>query len=368
MKVGITGLPQAGKTTIFSLLTGGKVDVSSWSGKEAHVGIARVPDVRVDRLAGIFRPRKTTYATVEYVDLPALPPRDAGRERAGQAMEMAPYLASLKNADALLEVVRAFEDQKAPHPEGPVDPKRDIEQVELEMILSDLAVVEKRLERLEKDLKKTRAPELETEYSVLSRFKGALEREQPLRDLDLGDEEQKRVRGFTFLSAKPLLVVLNLGDEDAAKVPDVVEQFGLRGQTALGNVAVTAVCGKIEAEIAALPEEEARSFLADLGLGASGLERVIRESYALLGLLSFYTAGEPEVRAWTIRRGTTAQQAAGVIHSDFERGFIKAEVVSFDDMVELGSFQAARSRGALRLEGKDYEVREGDVILFKFNV
>jgi ribosome-binding ATPase YchF (GTP1/OBG family) len=228
--------------------------------------------------------------------------------------------------------------------------------------------VEKRLERLEKDLKKARSPELETEHSVLIRFKSALEQEQPLRNLEVSDEEAKRVRGFTFLSAKPLLVVLNLGDSDTARVPRVVEEYGLQEFAGRRQVAVTAVCGRIEAEIAALSEADARLFLDDLGLRESGLSRIIQESYSLLGLISFYTAGEPEVRAWTIPRGFTAQQAAGVIHSDFERGFIKAEVVSFGAMVELGSFQAAKAKGVLRLEGKDYIVQDDDVILFRFNI
>jgi GTP-binding protein YchF len=362
LKVGIIGLPQVGKTTVFNLLTAGEVDVSSWSGQEAHVGVAKVPDARVDRLADLFTPRKTTYATVEYVDLPALSRRE------GESSSMASYLTSLKNADAMLHVVRAFDQPGIPHSEGSLDPKRDVEIVELEMVLWDLSIVGKRLERLEKDLKKARTADLEAEAEILRRFKETLEGERPLRDLELTPEEHRRVRGFTFLSAKPLLVVLNLGDGDAAKVPNAAREFALSDRAAAGRVAVMAVCGKIEAEIARLPEEDARLFRADLGLVSSGLERIIQESYSLLGLVSFYTAGEPEVRAWTIPRGTIAPQAAGVIHSDFERGFIKAEVVSFDDMVSLGSFAAARSRGLLRLEGKDYVVQENDVILFRFNL
>jgi ribosome-binding ATPase len=367
VKVGIVGLPLVGKSTIFNLLTHGHVDTSSWGGGrgEAHIGIAEVPDAKVEKLAEIFRPKKVTHATVEYVDLPGLA---RGEGKSIESREMSSYLTNLKNVDALVHVVRGFTDANIPHSEGSIDPVRDIGLFELEMIFSDLAIIEKRLERLSKDLKKAKSADLEMENAVLERFKAALEQEQPLRDLALTEEEQKRVRGFTFLSAKPMLVVLNLGDEDIDKVSHTVDAFGLTNLATRKSVAVTGVCGKIEAEISALPEEDARLFMEDLGLSASGLTRIIQESYSLLGLQSFYTAGEPEVRAWTIFKNTTASQAAGVIHSDFERGFIKAEIVSYDDMVQYGSFAVARNKGALRLEGKDYLVSEGDVILFRFNV
>ena len=369
MKVGIVGLPQVGKTTIFRLLTQGRVDTSSWGGgREAHIGIAHVPDPHLDRLAEIVKPQKTTYATVEYVDLPGLSRGEGKAALDGQAKEMATYLSSLKNVDALLHVVRGFDDPNLPHIEGTVDPLRDVGLFELEMIFSDLAIVEKRLERLAKDLKKMKSPELEMENDVLQRFKAALETEQPLRDLELTSEEEKRIRGFTFLSAKPVLLVVNVGDQDVPKIEHVVEEFGLQRQASMHNVGITAVCGKIESEIAALAPEDARMFMEDLGISGSALDRIIQSSYNLLGVFSFYTAGEPEARAWTIPRNTTAMQAAGVIHTDIERGFIKAEVVSFEDMVELGSFQAAKSKGVLRLEGKEYRVQEGDVILFRFNL
>ena len=369
MKVGIVGLPQVGKTIIFRLLTRGRIDTSSWgNAREAHLGIAQVPDGRLDRLAEIVKPKKTTYATVEYVDLPGLTRGEGKAALQGQAKEMSTYLNSLKNIDTLLHVVRAFDDPNLPHAEGTVDPSRDIGLFELEMIFSDLAIVEKRLERLSKDLKKAKSPELEMENEILQRFKAALESEQPLRELDLTPEEEKRIRGFTFLSAKPILLVINVGDQDAPKIEHVVEEYGLQKQAAMRNVAITAVCGKIESEIAALPPNDARMFMEDLGISGSALDRIIQKSYDLLGVFSFYTAGEPEVRAWTIPRNTTAVQAAGAIHTDIEKGFIKAEVVSFEDMVELGSFPAAKSKGVLRLEGKEYRVREGDVILFRFNL
>lgn len=367
MKVGIVGLPRVGKSTIFNLLTHGHVDTSSWGGGkgEAHIGIAQVPDAKLERLAAIFKPEKITHATIEYVDLPGLA---RGEGKAVESREMSSYLANLKNVDALVQVVRAFDDEDIPHSEGSVDPQRDIGLFELEMVFSDLAIIEKRLERLSKDLKKAKTPELELENAVLERFKAALEQEQPLRDIDLTEEEQKRIRGFTFLSAKPMLLVLNLGDQDMAMIPRVVQEFRLERQAAQKGIGITGVCGKIEAEIAALPDEDARLFMEDLGLPVSGLVRIIHESYSLLGLHSFYTAGDPEVRAWTISKNTTALQAAGVIHSDFERGFIKAETVAYDDMIQLGSFPAARNKGLLRLEGKEYQVQEGDVILFRFNV
>ncbi len=367
MRVGIVGLPRVGKSTIFNLLTRGHVDTSSWgSGTgEAHIGIAQVPDPRLERLAEIFRPNKVTYATVEYVDLPGLA---RGESKAADSRGMSSYLNSLKNVDALVHVVRAFEDENIPHPEGSVDPARDVGLFELEMVFSDLAIIDKRLERLSKDLKRAKTAELELENAVLQHYKAALEEEIPLRDLELTEDEKRRVRGFTFLSAKPMLIVLNLGDQDVPRIARAAEEFGLAGRAARKAVAITAVCGKIEAEISSLPDEDAKLFMEDLGLAASGLARIVQESYSLLGLFSFYTAGDPEARAWTIPRNTTAQQAAGVIHSDFERGFIKAEVVAYDDMVQLGSFQAARNKGMLRLEGKDYLVKEGDVILFRFNV
>ena len=369
MKVGIVGLPQVGKTTIFSLLTQGRIDTSSWSsGRDAHIGIAYVPDRHVDRLAEIVKPKKITYATIEYVDLPGLSRGEGKAALQGQTKEMATYLNSLKNVDALLHIVRGFDDPNIPHVEGTVDPQRDIDLFELEMIFSDLAIVEKRLERLSRDLKKIKSTDLEMENEILKRFKAALEAEQPLRELDLTAEEEKRIRGFTFLSAKPVLLVINAGDQDASKIGRVVDIFGLQKQVSKHKVGITAVCGKIESEIAALTPEDAQVFMDDLGIPGNALDRIIQNSYDLLGIFSYYTVGEPEVRAWTIPRNTTALQAAGVIHTDIEKGFIKAEVVSFEDMVELGSFQAAKSKGILRLEGKEYRVQEGDVILFRFNV
>jgi GTP-binding protein YchF len=369
MKIGIVGLPKVGKTTIFRLLTQDRVDTSSWGGgRNAHIGIAYVPDARLDRLAELINPKKTTYATVEYVDLPGLSRGEGRATLQGRDKEMATYLSSLKNTDALLHVVRGFDDPNLAHVEGSVNPLRDIDLFEMEMIFSDLAVVERRLERLAKDLKKIKSPELEMESEVLQRCKIALENEQPLRELELTPEEDKRIRGFTFLTAKPILLLINIGDQDASQISSVVDNLGLQKQASRRNVGIAAVCGKIELEIAALPPEDARMFMEDFGISENALDRIIQKSYDLLGVLSFYTVAEPEARAWTIPRNTTAVQAAGFVHTDMEKGFIKAEVISFQDMIELGSYQAAKSKGVLRLEGKEYRVQEGDIILFRFNL
>jgi len=369
LKVGIVGFPQVGKTTILNLLTGGSFDtVSRGIRADPHLGVARVPDPDLERLAALFNPKKITHATVDYVDVPGLAPGEGKAALQGEGKEMSSYLTSLKNVDALLHVVRAFEDPNLPHCQGSVDPSRDIALFELEMIFSDLAIIERRLERLDKDLKKGKNPDLAQEMALLSDLKKALEEERPLRDLDLSEEDRKRIRGFTFLSEKPLLVVINLGDDDVARIPTVLEDFNLQKQAATKRVAVVGVCGKIEAEIAALPDEDAGEFMEAMGFSGRAMNRIIGESYRLLGLISFYTAGEPEVRAWTIPDGTTASKAAGVIHSDFEKGFIKAEVVAFEDMLRLGSLHEARAHGLLRLEGRDYRVREKDVILFRFNI
>lgn len=369
VRIGIVGLPHTGKTTLFNLLTHGHAETSAWGGRiEAHVGIARVPDARLERLAEIVKPGKITHATIEYVDLPGMARGEARAAAEAGGQERGAHLHNLKNVDALVHVVRAFEDENIPHSEGSVNPARDVGLFELEMILSDLGVVEKRLERLARDLVKGPNPELELEKQLLLRCREAMERERPLRELEFTEDEEKRIRGFTFLSAKPLLIVLNLGDDDAHKIPNADREFGLEDYASKDRIGIAAVCGKIEAEIDALAEEDAKMFMDDLGIAESGLARIVEKSYALLGLISFYTTGDPEVRVWPVRENTTAGAAAGAIHTDFERGFIKAEVVSYADMVELESFASARSRGVLRLEGRDYLVRDGDVILFRFNV
>jgi GTP-binding protein YchF len=357
LKAGIIGFPQVGKTTLFKILTHAAIDPLKHGGKmEAHIGMAVVPDSRLDQLSVLFIPKKTTHATVEYIDV-------AGIVK-GESKDAA-QLGNLKNVDALVHVVRAFQDEAIPHSEGSINPKRDIENLGIELILSDLVIVEKRMERLEKELKKVKNPSNEKELSLLKACKQQLEAEKPLRALSLGEEDKKLIRGFMFLSEKPLLHVLNLADNDAGRISSVVADFGLDGILSRPQEAISAVCGKIEAELSELSGEEAELFLADYGLKESGLARLIRVTYELLGLISFFTVGEDECRAWTIKQGTSALKAAGVIHSDIERCFIRAEVVPCHRLIELKTLAAAREKGLLRLEGKEYPVQDGDVINFR---
>jgi hypothetical protein len=355
MKTAIVGLPMVGKTSLFAILTG--VTQESRLGSTAvRAGVAKVPDARVEALAEIYQPPKISYATVEYIDTPSIS-RESLRDPA--------YLASLRVVDAFAHVLRLFQDETVPHEHGTVDPARDFEDVETELILSDLVVIERRLERLEKDRKKMRNPELDKEWDLLVRCKAALEANQPLRTLELEAEDEKRIRGFQFLSQKPMLLVLNLGEEDAARLHEVESEYRSGFAAGKKNVDVAAVCGKIEAEMAELPAEEAREYLASYGLKESGLQRIIEATYRLLGLMSFLTAGETEVRAWTIPINSSAVKAAGAIHSDFEKKFIRAEVVNWKSLVDLGGYPGAREKGLLRLEGKEYVVRDGDVLVIR---
>ena len=353
MKCGIIGLPQVGKTSLFRILTKAKLEDHGHS-REAHIGVARVPDERLDRLAAHYLPRKTTFATVEFVDVAAI-----GQE----ALKETAFLTGLRTVDALIHVLRAFEDEAIAHV-GPIDPLRDIKSVEFDLMLSDLAQIEKRIERVEKDLRKMRSADLEREHELLLRSKDSLEKEQPLREMQMTAEEKKLIKGFTFLSQKPILYVLNIGEsttlgEDLAAAVDL---FGLNEVASRPNAGASAICGKVEAELAEMDDEEAVDFLASYGLHESGLVRLIRTSYTLLGLISFFTAGEDECRAWTIPLGSKAPQAAGAIHSDLEHHFIRAETIRWDKLLEAGSEAAARAKGTLRLEGKEYTVQDGDVL------
>jgi GTP-binding protein YchF len=331
---------------------------------ETLVGISKVPDERLDRLTAMFNPRKRVAATVEFSDMAA-----TGQTAGAQTLV---DVAAYKNADALVHVLRAFEDPAVPHPAGSINPARDAQAMEDELILADLGVAERRLERLEKDLKKTRTAELERERDVLTVCRAALEDGRPLRALDLKGEDLKRLRGFQFLSAKPLLIVVNLdesqlsGEANAGGIAHAADAAGLTPFLSRAGTAAAAVCAKIELEIAQLDAADAASFLADLGLKESGLDRVIRASYDLLGYISFFTVGEDECRAWSIPRGTPAQLAAGEIHSDIARGFIRAEVVGYDPLIARGSMAACRDHGEVRLEGKEYVVQDGDIINFRF--
>jgi GTP-binding protein YchF len=357
MKIGLIGLPKSGKTTLFNLLTGASVSTARYdTGRgELHTGIARVPDPRVDRLSALFSPKKTTYATFEVVDLAGI----AKGERAGLETK------EFRNADALMHVVRAFPDAAL----GAPDPRRDIEDLETELILADLDVVERRLERLEASIKKRRTDAEVREQEILLRLKGALEGEQSLRAVELTADEAKVVRGFTFLSQKPIIHTINLDEKQVAEGERVVETYGLGALATRPHTRVAWVSAVIEAEVAQLAGDEQQVFLADLGLAEPAIRRLLSECYALLGLVSFFTVGDDEVRAWPITRGTRAQDAAGTVHSDIARGFIRAEVTAYDELVAAnGSFADVRARGQLRLEGKDYVVRDGEICHFRFNV
>ncbi len=358
MHVGIIGLPASGKTTVFQALTSTDSPGARSGGHKGDTRIVSVPDVRLDTLTTMYHPRKRTPATIEFVD-----PFVAGQ----QGTRFVESLVSLmRDADALAHVVRAFEDPAVPHPSGRVDAVRDFRALNTELLLADLGVVEKRSERLGKDLKKMRNAELEGEYALLQRCQEALEAERPVRSLTLTEAEQKRLRGFGLLSSKAQLVVLNLDEAQIDPAEPAVAAF--REQLHDPGLEVMPLYGKIESEIAQLPPEEAQSFLEDIGLPQSGLDRFIRTSYSLLGLCSFFTTGEDEVRAWTIPRGIAAPQAAGIIHSDLERGFIRAEVIHYDDLISSGSLAKGREAGKLRIEGKSYRVQDGDVLLIRFNV
>ncbi|HWW51271.1 MAG TPA: redox-regulated ATPase YchF [Verrucomicrobiae bacterium] len=355
MQTGIIGLPQVGKTSLFRILTRARVDARS-APNQAHVGVARVPDARLGKLAEVFRPKKVTHAAIEYVDIGGLQ-----KDREKNSASLVP----LREADALAHVVRLFENPAVPHEAGALDAMRDIESVDIELMLQDLEQAAKRIARVERDLKKKKEPLLEVEFELLTRCRQALEAETPLRELEFKPEEQKMLNGFLFLTRKPMLYVLNLGDEEAADIEGAVNKHHLERLASKPQTAVVPFCGKIEAELADLDDGEAAEIMRAYGLLESGRDRLIQASYRLLGLISFLTCGEPECRAWTIERGMSAQKAAGAIHSDIERGFIKAEVVNWEDLLKAGSFPAARERGQVRLEGKEYVVQEGDVILFR---
>src|ERR1700723_2455777 len=355
MKTGIIGLPQVGKTSLFRILTGARVEGRS-TPNQAHIGIAKVPDASVLKLAEIFKPKKNTFATIEYVDVGGLQ-----KDREKNSASLVP----LREADALAHVVRLFENPAVPHEAGSLDALRDIVNVDLELILTDLEQCAKRIERVEKDLKKKKETVLETELQLLTRCRLALEAEPPLRELEFKPEEMKMLTGFMFLTRKPMLYVLNLGDEEASETERVAQRHNRKKLASKPQTAVVPFCGKIEAELADLEDAEAAEMMKAYGLAESGRDRLIQASYRLLGLISFLTCGEPECRAWTIQKNSTAPQAAGAIHSDIEKKFIKADVVRWEDLLAAGSWGAAKERAQLRLEGKEYIVQDGDVILFR---
>lgn len=345
MRTAILGFAQVGKTSLFRILCGPHVHAEAYG---AHVGVGQMRDPRLEALAKLYHPKKLTYAYLEFLDAPALmsePEKDAA------------VFGLVRGAEAFAHVVRLFGED--------ANPGRDIAQLETEFLVTDLDTVTKRLEKLARDLKKAAAAELEHEHAVLEKARSALAAETPLRGVELGPEDQRLLRGFMLLSAKPLLLVLNAGDEDAPAIEGVPEKYGVAGSARRPRVALTEICGKIEAELAELDPGEAADFLASYGLKESARDRVLHTAYGLLGFITFFTVSEPECRAWTVPRGTLALEAAGMVHSDFARRFIKAEVIPWRELVECGSLAAARERGRVRLEGKDYRVADGDVLYIR---
>lgn len=357
LRAGLIGFPSTGKTTLFNLLARGAGDraTGKLGRNEASMGSAEVPDDRLDRLTEMYQPKKHVPATVVFADV-------AGAASPRSLVDVAAY----REAHALLHVVRAFRANDVPHEAGSIDPARDAQAMEDELILADLAVTERRLERIERDKKKGVTAELEKESRLLTECREALETGTPIRALPFDAEATKTLRGFQFLSAKPLLLVINLDEDDIQHYDRAVELTDLTEMMLHASTRAVPVCAKIELEIAQLDPEDAQVFLADLGLREAGLNRVIRAAYELLGYISFFTVGEDECRAWSIPEGTIARRAAGEIHTDIEKGFIRAEVVSYTDLAHRGSIGACRDQGEVRLEGKEYVVRDGDVINFRF--
>lgn len=366
LRLVIVGLPQSGKTTVFNALTRSEAATGGFSSGEDEPNLAtvKVPDERLNVLTPMFNPKRTVPADVQYLDVAGV-----AKGLAEQGMS-GPLLGHLAQANALVLVVRAFEDENVPHPEGAVDPLRDLETLLLEFVFSDLAVIEKRLARIQQTVGKLRGAEREAyerEALALERCKIALEDATPIREVTLDEEEQRLLRGFGFLTQKPVLVLLNIGEDQLGAYADAL---AARARAAFGraSVEIHALAGQIEMEIAQLDPDDAAVFMADLGIQESSLDRVIRISYGLLGLMAFFTVGPDEVRAWTIRQAATAVEAAGEIHSDIQRGFIRAEIVAYDDLIATGGMTEARKAGKLRAEGKTYVMRDGDIAHFLFNV
>jgi GTP-binding protein YchF len=359
MEIGIIGLPKSGKTTLFNALTKGRAEIGAYAAAGPNVGIAKVPDPRLDDLDRIFHPKRKVPAEVKYIDVAAPTKRELSSE----------FLAHLSQTDGLLHVVRAFEDDNVPHIEGSIDPDRDIKILELELTFSDLSIMEKRLQRIETSLKGAKPQEREAyakEEALLARLKASLEGEVPIREQDLNEIELKAISGYQFLSAKPLLTVFNIGEERLPQANSLEKDW--RTKYHRPHLDVATLCGKLEMELAQLDDADAEEFRSAMDIAETALNRMIRLSYELLGLISFFTVVSDEVKAWTIRSNATAVQAAGKIHSDMERGFIRAEVIGYEDLVKCGSMAEGRKRGLLHTEGKGYIVKDGDVITFLFNI
>ncbi len=352
MKVGIVGYARSGKTTVFNALTGAQAQVGAFGARDANLAALKVPDERVDKLAEIHKPKKITYAEFQFLDI-------APNESAGDAKALdSAALTTLKNVDALVHVVRCFENGDVMHPLDSVNPTRDCASLEEELQFVDLVIIENRVERMEKENRK------DLEYETLVKCRDHIEKGLPLRTLELPEQEDKLITGYTFLSRKPLLLLGNYGEDTiGSDDPSGLEAYAAeKGQT------LVALCGAMEMEVAQLPPEERVTFREELGLGEESRTLFLQSAYTMLGLISFLTAGEPEVRAWTIKKNTKAVNAAGAIHSDIQRGFIRAEIVAYDAFIKAGSMAKAKDAGAVRLEGKEYIMQDGDIVLFRFNV
>jgi ribosome-binding ATPase len=360
MKIAIIGLSNSGKTTVFNALTGMNIEATVYATVtgEPNIGVVKVPDSRIDTLTGIFKPKKTTNATIENIDYIGLTKGDVKQNR--KVFDL------IKDVEAIVHVVRAFEDESVIHPLGNIDPARDIETLELELIFGDLDLVEKRLARMEESQKKSGKKPDESEKKLLVKCQEFLIKETALRDVEFTEEELKAMRALQFMSTIPKVIVLNIGEKDIES--DHAKHLRSSIPARHQSIPVLTFCGKIEMEIAQLTSEEKGPFLEELGIDEPASNKLINTCYQMLGLISFLTVGEDEVRAWTIRKGTDAVNAAGKVHSDIARGFIRAEVISYADFISSGTMQAAKEKGLLRLEGKTYEVKDGDIINFRFNV